>query len=70
MRVVIKMQTNKMQALLYHLNVHKLLRVSGLTGPSPGSAQLYKIIVRPYIGDYNKSNDCFIQPSTGEYNEV
>ena len=32
--------------IMFH--IHKLLHVSGLTGPSSGSVQLYTIIVRAY----------------------
>jgi len=48
------MQTNKMHAPLYNFNIHKLLRVLGLTGLSSGSAQLYKRFVRTCVGGYNK----------------
>jgi len=42
MRVILKMQTYKMHATVYHFNIHKLLGVSGLTGLSSGTAQLYR----------------------------
>jgi len=55
MRIIIKFlqfkPTKGTQCVIitkFFFNIHKLIRVWSLTGPSSGSAQLCKTIVRPY----------------------